>query len=87
MTFDERIEAINILAQKWLDVNEKDEAKPKELMVYLIKHGVYGKDVKMGKPLRDDLRKLYRSNELGRINGLVAEPRNKNISWFIKKVN
>lgn len=86
MDFDERVNAVSNLAQEWLSKKEQDVAKPAELMNYLVEKGVYKKDNRKGKPLRDDLRKLKEKNQLGRIRGLVAEKKQQNIYWSIKRI-
>jgi hypothetical protein len=86
MDFDERIVAIDRLAQEWLITNNKDEARPVDLMDNLVKHGVYRKDIKRGLPLRNDLRKLKERKELNRIRGLVAQLVNQNTNWYFRRV-
>jgi hypothetical protein len=86
MDFDERIVAIDRLSQEWLIKNNKDEARPVDLMDYLIKHGVYREDIKRGLPLRNDLRKLKERKELNRIRGLDAQLVNQNTNWYFRLV-
>ncbi len=86
MNFDERIVAIDRLAQEWLIKNNKDEARPVDIMDYLVKHGVYRKEIKGGLPLRNDLRKLKERGELNRIRGLDAQLVNQNTNWYFRRV-
>jgi len=86
MMFDERIVAIERLAQEWLIINNKDVAKPVDLMDYLVKHGVYRKDIRNGLPLRSDLRKLRSLGGLYRIRGLDAQLVNQNTKWYFRRV-
>jgi hypothetical protein len=57
--------------------------KAKDIMPDLIKAGVFVKDNKAGKPLRDILRELDKSNALDKIPFVHAERKDKNTYWYI----
>ena len=86
MDFDERIAEIDRLAQEWLKKNNEDEARPGDLIEYLVEHGVYRENVRKGLPLRKDLRKLKERGELNRIRGLDAQLINQNTNWYFRRV-
>jgi len=58
---------LNNHIKKWFDLNNKIEAKPKDLMPFLIEKGIYKNDNKEGNPLRIDLRWLKEHKQLNLI--------------------
>lgn len=54
----------------------------KDLMPHFIKAGIFEKDQKNGKPLRDILRALDKNNQLKAIPFAYAERKTKNVNWF-----
>jgi hypothetical protein len=59
--------------QEWLRINNRNSAKPKDLMPYLIEKGVFNRDHRQGLPLRIILRKLDELGKLALIRGLRVE--------------
>lgn len=86
MNFDERVSAIADLIQEWFNLNGKIEARPKDIMDYLVEKGVYNHDNRSGNPLRKDLRKLKKLDMLNLIYGLECEERGNRTYWYFKIV-
>ena len=82
----EKAKLIDIYAQEWLHRNNREKAKPRELMQYLIERGVFTHDNREGRPLRDVLRKLDELNRLDFITSLTVERKKKNRYWCFKRV-
>ncbi len=82
----ETAKLIDIYAQEWLQINDRDLAKPKDLMPYLIEKGVFNRDHREGLPLRRILRELDQLGKLNLIRGLSVERRPTNRLWFFNKV-
>jgi hypothetical protein len=75
---------ISKYAQEWLRINNRTEAKPGELMPYLIEKGVFKSDHRNGLPLRNVLRELEKRDMLHLIQGAEYEPKQKNKMWYIR---
>lgn len=86
MNLEEKAKLISQSIQEWLHANGKNEAKPSDVMDYLIFKGIYKKDYKNGKPLRDDLRKLFVMNKIHLIDGIEVEHKRKNKYWTFRKI-
>lgn len=79
----DKIPAINKAIKEYFDLNNSiDEVRPKELMGWLIKKGVFTSDNKEGRPLRDILRELDEKDQLHRIPSAHAERKVKNRNWY-----
>ena len=77
---------IDVYTQEWLRINNRDSAKPKDLMPYLIEKGVFNRDHREGLPLRNILRKLDKLGKLSLIRGLRVERGTINRQWFFDRV-
>lgn len=79
----DKIQAINQAIAEYLDLNKLvDEVRAKDLMGWFIKKGIFEKDIKTGKPIRDILRALDRRNQLHRIPAVYAARKAKNTNWY-----
>lgn len=78
----ERGRLVDEFIKRWFTVTGADIAKPKELMPYLVKQGVFTKDHREGFPLRNLLRQLETANQLSVSATARFEPKRKNKSWF-----
>jgi hypothetical protein len=85
MKLEDKIDLLNKFVKEWFEKNNRTEAKPKDLMPYLIEKEVYKKDNKNGNPLRSDLRKLKRLKMLHLIEYLEIENKKQNTYWNFKK--
>ncbi len=84
---EKRVALLNQHIQEWFRLNNRVEAKPKELMTYLIEKEVYKNDNRQGNPLRKDLRKLRDKNLLHLIKGVKLDQKAKISIWFLTKVD
>lgn len=81
---ENKIKIINRVIEEYFSKNPQVIwIKAKDIMPELIKAGVFVKDTKAGKPLRDILRELDRNNALSKIPFVHAERIDKNIYWYI----
>lgn len=78
---------LNIYIQQWFNLYNKMEARPKDLMPYLIQKGIYKNDNKDGTPLRNDLRKLRDREMLYLIKGVKACRKGEVTYWYFYKFN
>ena len=64
------------------------EFKPREVLPYLVEQKVFNKeDDRKGSQLRQIFRKVYAENRLTElIPQVIPEPKEKNVSWFIKAI-
>ncbi|MCF8258986.1 MAG: hypothetical protein K9J06_15635 [Flavobacteriales bacterium] len=58
--------------------------RPKELMPDLIAQGFFKKDEKFGKPLRDVMNRLDRTDQLGLIPQVVPDRQEKAVYWYFE---
>lgn len=86
MKLEEKAVSVSKYIQEWLYLNNRTEAKPKDVIGYLIKKGIYKNDNRLGNPLRNDLRKLDERKLLHLIEGLEVERKGKNRYWYFKRV-
>lgn len=70
------------LIKRWFAMTGADTAKPKDLMPYLVKAGVFTKDHRDGFPLRNLLRQLDAVGQLTVMTTVRFEQKRKNKSWF-----
>lgn len=79
----DKISEINRVIAQYFATNKSEQIVPaKDLMPYFIRAGIFTKDDKNGKPIREILRKLDAANELHRIPTVVAERKTQNTNWF-----
>ena len=77
------IENINRVLEAYFTKNADTTIVPvKELMPELIAAGVFTKDLKNGKPIRDVLKALHKSNELGQIPYAHAMQNGEDTYWY-----
>lgn len=77
------IENINRVLEVYFTKNADTTIVPvKELMPELIAAGVFTKDVKNGKPIRDVLKALHKSNELAQIPYAHAMQNGEDTYWY-----
>lgn len=70
------------LIKRWFAMTGANTAKPKDLMPYLVKAGVFTKDHREGFPLRNLLRQLDAVGQLTVMTTVRFEQKRKNKSWF-----
>ncbi len=81
---ENKIKIINKVIEEYFNKNSQVIwIKAKDIMPELIKAGVFVKDNKAGKPLRNILRELDRNNALSEIPFVHAEREGKNTYWYI----
>ena len=81
---ENKIQVINKVIDEYFNNNPQlIWIKAKDIMPELIKAGVFVKDTKAGKPLRDILRELDKNKELNKIPFIHAERKEENIYWYI----
>jgi hypothetical protein len=77
---------INQVLHSYFEVNKSVKIIPaKDMMPYFILAGVFEKNNKNGKPIRDILRKLDANNQLHLIPHVYAERKVVNTSWFFQR--
>jgi hypothetical protein len=77
---------INKVLQEYFEVNKSISVIPaKDMMPYFILAGVFEKDNKNGKPIREVLRRLDAKNELHQIPFVHAERKETNTNWFFQR--
>lgn len=86
MKIEMKAQLISEYVQEWLRINNRNEAKPEEIMQYLKDKGLYNENRKSASHLRSDLRKLIEINKLELISGLEYEQKDKNKYWYFRKV-
>lgn len=83
---EEEVAKINEIIDAYFAANPKvNTTKPKELMPACISAGLFVKDVKAGKPLREILRKLKKEEKLHLIPSLRTEETEKSIYWYFDR--
>ncbi|WP_290862830.1 hypothetical protein [Flavobacterium sp.] len=81
-----KISQINQVLQEYFEVNKSVGIIPaKDMMPYFILAGVFEKDIKIGKPIREVLRRLDSKNELHEIPFVLAERKKANTNWFFQR--
>ncbi|WP_220466908.1 hypothetical protein [Cellulophaga baltica] len=79
----EKTAQINKVLQSYFEKNKDVDIVPaKELMPELIKAGIFTKDNRNGKPIREVLRNLKATNQLHLIPFAHGIQKTKNTSWF-----
>jgi hypothetical protein len=85
---NKQIESINSVIEAYFTVNSDTTIIPvKELMPELIAAGIFTKDVKNGKPIRDVLKALHKSNELAQIPYAHAIQNGEDAYWYFVPKN
>jgi hypothetical protein len=83
MKNEEIIARINQVISDYFEHSTKeDSVAAKELMPDFIKTGIFTKDNKKGKPIRDVLRALDSQNDLAKIPSVHPERKEKNTFWY-----
>lgn len=78
-----QVEVINDVIELYFQENPAVNIVPvKELMPTLIATGLFKKDIKKGKPLRDLLRKLNEAGELHLIPNIHTEEKESSTYWY-----
>lgn len=81
-----KIILINEIVENFFNDNSSIQIIPaKDLMPYFIDAGVFNKDFKKGKPIRDFLRKLDKEDKLEIINNLYADRKEINTYWYFRR--
>lgn len=81
-----KINQINKVLQEYFELNKGISSIPaKDMMPYFISAGVFEKDIKNGKPIREVLRRLDVKNELHQIPFVHAERKESNTNWFFQR--
>ena len=81
-----KINQINKVLQEYFELNKSISSIPaKDMMPYFILAGVFEKDIKNGKPIREVLRRLDAKNELYQIPFVHAERKESNTNWFFQR--
>lgn len=81
------ISKINNVIKGYFEFNPQIlKVRAKDLMPYFIKAGIFNKDHRNGKPIRDVLRDLDENNQLGMIPYVFPERKAKNTNWFFKRL-
>jgi hypothetical protein len=83
-----KIEHINRIIEAYFEKNSSVAIVPvKELMPAFIEAGIFTKDYKKGRPIREVLRELDRSGQRQLIPYLHAEQKANDIYWYFMPVN
>ena len=82
----EQVAKLNEIIDTYFALNGKAKTtKPSELMSACIAAGMFKKDEKAGKPIRDILRKLKKEDKLSLIPTLRFEETEKSIYWYFDR--
>lgn len=82
----EIVDKLNEVIDTYFALNPKaTSTKPSELMSACISAGMFKKDEKAGKPIRDILRKLKKEEKLHLIPSLRTEETEKSIYWYFDR--
>jgi hypothetical protein len=82
------IRLINQVIETFFATNKDVKIIPaKDLMPYFIKNGIFIRDSKNGKPIRDVLRELSANNKLHLIPSTIAEKKKVNTNWYFSISN
>jgi len=74
------------IIQNFLEKENLEDAKPKDLMPILIKKGYFNKDPKKGLPLRNLLRDLDDNNLLYLLPQVSVERKEVNRFWYFNAI-
>ena len=81
-----KINQIKLVLKEYFELNKSVSIIPaKDMMPYFILAGIFEKDVKKGKPIREVLRRLDAKNELHQIPYVYAERKLKNTNWYFQR--
>jgi len=73
---------IDALIADWFKRTGREDAKPKDVMPFLVERGIFRADHREGLPLRKLLRELDRSGDLSIMTTVRFEQRPKNKLWY-----
>ena len=82
-TLEQKAIQISNYIVEYFELTKKQQAKPKDLMPFLIQKKVFIKDQRNGLPLRNIFRSLEKGGKLDLIPHIIPIYKNKNISWLI----
>jgi len=86
MDLSEKVKRINhVLYEFFENPHSPRVVEAKDMMQEFIKAGIFAKDTKNGKPIRDVLRDLDDMNALNAIPFVLVERKTKNRNWFFSK--
>ena len=81
-----KINQINKVLKEYFELNKSINTIPaKDMMPYFILAGIFTKDIKNGKPIREVLRRLDSKNELHEIPFVYAERKDANTNWYFQR--
>lgn len=81
-----KISQINKVLQEYFELNKSISSIPaKDMMPYFILAGIFTKDIKNGKPIREVLRRLDSKNELHEIPFVYAERKDAYTNWYFQR--
>jgi len=80
----EEILRLSRAIQAFIISSGMERVRPKELMPHLIAEGFFRKDEKFGKPLRDVLNQLDKSNQLDLLPQVRPERQEKAVYWYFE---
>jgi hypothetical protein len=81
-----RIGRIDQVVSDYFELNpSRNEIAAKDLMPLFIKKGIFKKDNKEGKPIRDLLRELDAANKLHLLRHIKVDRKTVNRNWYFSK--
>ena len=88
MDINNRVNEINKAVKNYFENNPSEvQILAKDLMPEFVRAGIYEKDHRKGLPLRKDLRKLDKNNQLHLIPFLYPERNKVNTKWYFIRSN
>lgn len=85
---EKRAMEISNALKEWVELINKVETTPEEIMPYLYEKGRYNKGkANNALKLRNDLRKLFDNNKLDLIEEVSFVQKDKNKNWYFTKVS
>ena len=83
---DKVVKLNNIINQYFEENQSINEVKAKDLVLSCIKGGLFNKDNRNGKPIRDILRSLDKEDQLDLIPSLKFERKETNTYWTFCRI-
>ena len=81
-----QVARVDSAIQVFLRSHSLMSATAREVMPFLVDMGLFKRDNKEGRPLRDMLRELDRLDRLDLIRGLVVDRKSRNRYWYFTRV-
>jgi len=78
---------IRRVVAKYFENSDETKIQAKELMDEFIEQGIFNKNYKDGKPIRDFLRFLDENNHLHLIPQVIYEQKEMNKNWYFIKID